>query len=134
MSKKVKQKGGIIRKKEGPKEKWYYDACTLDKSKKTYSEIVNSQSYRVSIVSHLSLGEAYANCREKGKEEFESFSSLINILEKYIKVVGNDASQGILDGIRQVFQELEITDSVHLATAIDNKCQVLRTNDRICGA
>lgn len=115
------------------REKWYYDACALDSGLETYSEIINKNHPIKPIVSHLSLGEAYGNChgRIKSKEASEAFIDLINRLKALNKlnIVGNDGINDIFDEIRNDIPHLSITDLMHLATAIKNKCNIFRTID-----
>jgi predicted nucleic acid-binding protein len=116
------------------RERWYYDACTLDK-KNVYFEIINKKRPKEAIISHLSLGEAYGNCHIKGKqprsEALSAFSGFIEELRLggHITIVGNDDIEDELDDIRDMFKDLSITDAIHLATAIKYKCGVFVTTD-----
>lgn len=111
-------------------ERWYYDACTLD-SKDTYSQIVNKKTPpRESIISHLSLGEAFAGSHRKGKEASGTFAELIEALRDYIKIVGNDGIESELSVVRQQIGRISLTDAAHLATALKCGCIILRTSDQ----
>lgn len=111
-------------------EVWYYDACALDSSKNTYAEIINKNNKHLSVVSHLSLGEAYGNSHLKSKEVVASFVGLIDKLSDYLTIVSNDGIDNIFHQIRDKFSRLSITDAMHVATAIANGCVILRTTDR----
>ncbi len=116
------------------KEKWYYDACTLDHDKITYAEIVNKNYPKDAFISHLALGEAYGNCCEKGKEAADAFIGLINKLKDHIHIIGNDGIDTIFKEVRDHFTRLSITDAMHLATAITHNCKIFRTIDPdFCG-
>jgi len=115
----------------GKKQKWYFDACVLDKNKDSIADIVNNAKHRQNCVSHLALGEAYGCCLSKGKgnEKAEAFVQLINSIKKYISVIGNNISKKILDDVKLKFPKLKLADAIHLATAIDAKCDMLCTSD-----
>lgn len=81
------------------------------------------------VISHLSFGEAYANAHLKGEKQAYAFVRLMCSLSKYITVVGNDGCGSVFEKIRKSFPRLSITDAVHLATAILNRCVVIRTID-----
>lgn len=123
----------MAKKKNDPSQKWYYDACALE-NEMILKEIMkmNRKYPRLHIISHLSLGEAYGSCCNKGKEAASSFLDLMEkLLDRYfenIKIVGNDCPKKIIDYIRKNFV-LSITDALHLATAVKNKCCILRTTD-----
>ncbi len=114
-------------------KKWYYDACSLDSNKDVYVEIESNikKHNTKAIISHLSLGEAFANCHRKGKEQLYAFIDLISNLKDsdLIKVVGNDHTIKELKDIFEVFDGLHAADALHLATAIYNNCEILRTTD-----
>jgi predicted nucleic acid-binding protein len=114
-----------------PKEKWYYDACTLDSRLSTYGEMINAphQSY----TSHLAIGEACGNFLNK-YDNFEFLETFIDLLKKLketgkLKIVNNDGVETILQQIRELVPRMSITDSIHAATAIREKCCILRTID-----
>lgn len=111
------------------KQRWYYDACVLDKEKNIFGNIVNKDHLRENIISHLALGEAYGNCLNKGEAQANAFIDLINSLKKYIRIVGNDAPKEILDKVKDKFKILRLADAVHLATAIEYECDVFKTSD-----
>lgn len=114
------------------KERWYYDACALDEGKNTYAEIINKNFPKTALISYLSLGEAYGNCYKKSKTKAEALLELIEKLRNYIEIVDNDGIEDIFEEIQDEFDtnRLSITDSIHLATAIFHKCDILRTADR----
>lgn len=116
-------------KDKATKQRWYYDACVLDKEKNIFGDIINKDHIKESIVSHLALGEAYGKCLSKGEVQADAFIKLINTLKKYIRVVGNDAPKEILDKVKNKFITLRLADAVHLATAINYKCSVFKTSD-----
>ena len=110
-------------------ECWYYDACALDRSKSSYGEMFNKNHPIKAVVSHLSFGEAYANAHLKGEKQADAFIRLMRSLSQYVTIVGNDGCESEFKKIRSFFPRLSITDSVHLATAILNRCVVIRTID-----
>ncbi len=112
------------------KEGWYYDACALDYGKAIYGEIINKRNPIRRVVSHLSLGEAYGNCRFKGPEQESAFLQLMRIAGKRMEIVGHDDGvETIFNSVREKFPRLSFTDAMHLATAIKNRCCVFRTAD-----
>ncbi len=114
-------------------EKWYYDACTLE-GEISYYKIINRKYPKEAIISHLSLGEAYGNCFSKGKDEASAFINLIEALRDYIKIVGNDSIDDILEKIKAQIPRLTMTDAIHLATALTNGCKIFVTTDSdFCG-
>jgi predicted nucleic acid-binding protein len=115
---------------ENGKQKWYYDACTLDKKTNIYHEIINRTEKR-SIISHLAIGEAYGSCRVKGADQASAFIELIRSLDAHIEVVGNDIKRRGVDiaTIKDAFPKLTLSDLVHLATAIDLGCSIMKTSD-----
>ena len=116
-------------KKSNNKQRWYYDACVLDHDKNIYSYIINKDDIRENIISHLALGEAYGNCCIKGLDQAEAFAELIRTLHKYIKIVGNEVKDNIFEKVRRQFPNLKIPDATHLATALENKCDILLSAD-----
>lgn len=119
---------------EDNRERWYYDACVLDKNKSAYAEMFNRTPTIQPIISHLSFGEAFANSYMKGQEKLDAFVSLITNLKTYIKVVQNDGSEKVLQEVRATFPALSITDAIHMATALENNCICIKTTDRdFCG-
>ena len=115
--------------------RWYYDACSLE-YKSCYGEILsNNRHHKIrAIASHLSLGEAYANCRIKGGEQANAFIELMTQLGNLLNIVENDGIDRIFAKIREGFPALSITDAIHLATAIAYKCEVMKTEDPdLCG-
>ncbi len=128
-----------MKKKKNKKiEKWYYDACTLDDNKGIYKEIFNKNPKEV-LLSHLAIGEAYGNCLGKGSEETNAFTSLmdkiVKVKEKYnIKIIGNDRTESELEKVKSIIGRVSITDAIHLATALKNKCRIFKTIDGdFCG-
>ena len=111
-------------------DRWYYDACVLDKSKSAYAEMFNRHYPIKAVISHLALGEAFANSHRRGNEVADAFMSLVRDLSPYIEIVGNDGCDAILHDVKREFQHLSITDALHVATAIKNNCVNLRTIDR----
>lgn len=109
--------------------RWYYDSCALEESVQIVGEIINKKNPKEVIISHLTLGEALGNSLKKGEEVQDSFIKLIKTIRSYIKVVGNDNVEKILDDAYHFFR-LSLTDAIHVATAIKHKCTVLRTSDR----
>lgn len=126
------------KKKNKKMERWYYDACALDDSKKIYKEILNKNPKEI-LLSHLAIGEAYGNCLGKGEEEANVFTSLmdkiIKVKEKYnIKIIGNDKTEFELEKVKSIIRRISITDAIHLATALKNKCRIFKTIDGdFCG-
>ena len=111
-------------------QRCYYDACTLDSSKKTFGEILNKKDGNNCIVSHLAIGEAYANSFTKQKEVPETFIKLLGQLKPFISIVNHDGIETVLDELlSQKEIRIEAADAVHVATAIKNRCEVLRTLD-----
>lgn len=112
-------------------ERWYYDACALDSKLGTYSQIVNKKNPpRETIISHLSLGEAFANSHRKGKEVSETFAELIENLRGFFRLEGNDGIESELTVIQGEVARISLTDAVHLATALKYDCNILRTTDK----
>lgn len=97
-----------------------------------YAEIFdNNKRYKIiSVTSHLSLGEAFGNCMKKSEEATDAFLDLIKSIQPNLEIIGNDEIDKIFSEIRMIFTRLSITDSIHLATAIRNKCENLRTVDK----
>ena len=116
----------LMRKERENKIRWYYDACTLDE--RFYQifvrDLTGKHCSRKGIISHLALGEAYGNVFEKGREETEAFLGLIENLRQYIEIVGNDVDDDLIRNIQGIVSSrVDITDVIHLATAIENDCQ-----------
>lgn len=115
------------------KFRFYYDACTLESTTKAYKEILNGEATTLTVISHLSIGEAYGNSIDKGDEAAQTYVELIEKLRKLksksVKIVGNDIDHGLFYDIQETFPALDHADALHLATAIKNKCDVLRTID-----
>ena len=121
------------KRSEENRERWYYDACTLDE-KNIYYEIVNKRPSKEAIISHLSLGEAYSNCHLKKKDPLGTINSLSQFIEElrlgnYIRIVGNDNLEKELDYVLEICSRLSTTDAIHLATAIREKCGVFVSID-----
>ena len=115
------------------KQRYYYDACTLDLTE-TYQEITNSKHCEA-VVSFLALGEAYGNTLlYKSEDQLDSFLKFISNLNKasLIFIVGNDDVDHIADEIKasKTGREMSTTDAIHFATAVREKCSVFRTSDR----
>jgi len=120
--------------KSNSSQKWYYDACALDNDKNTYKEVFNNNKRRSieSLAGNLSIGEAYGNSyRKKGKEAADSFINLIKALNKIgaFKIVDHCDIKNLFSEIIARFPRLEMTDAIHLSTAIRNGCCNLRTVD-----
>lgn len=110
--------------------RWYYDACALE-GEGTIYEIVNTRRYpKESVLSHLSLGEAYGNCFLGGKEKSEAFIELIEKLRRHITIIKNDGIDNQFEEVKAKIPALSITDAIHLATALKNDCSLIRTIDR----
>jgi hypothetical protein len=58
-----------------------------------------------------------------------AFMELMTALGPYFEVVENDICDGVIAEVRVEFPRLSITDAMHLATAIEAKCVVVRTSD-----
>jgi predicted nucleic acid-binding protein len=117
------------KRREGPK--WYCDACVLEKDI-IFKEITNNTPKKP-IISHLALGEAYGNCLKKGIRKANSFIEFINLLkkEKYLNTIGNDNIEKVFNEIMNNDEiRMSITDAMHLATAIKNKCCIFKTTDK----
>lgn len=122
------------RTEDSNKEHWYYDACMLDKGKSQYAELFNSPYPVQAIISHLTLGEAFANSYLKGSNQLDAFVELIKSLGKYITIVQYDGSTKTLNTVQESFPALSITDAMHMATALDNRCVCIKTIDPdFCG-
>lgn len=117
-------------KKKQKEEVWYYDACVLDLPK-TYADMINTKHPRKNIISHLALGEAYANLHiKKGEEAVNSFVSLIEKMRGFgCVLVENDGVEKQLKKVNEELERLSITDSIHLATAIKHNSNIFKTND-----
>lgn len=120
------------KKRPTPAERWYYDACALEAGI-IYDEIINNtRSKRKLTASFLSLGEAYGNCfrDDKAEDAPEKFIQLINELKKINKldIIPNARIEKAFRFVRATCR-LEVSDAMHLATAIRNNCNVFRTFD-----
>lgn len=119
--------------KKSTHPRWYYDACTLDKDRGIFAEIINQKRQKhpkICFFSHLALGEAYGNCFLKGKEQTEAFFELIESMRGFVCIVENDGVDRVFKEVREEFPRLGIMDAIHLATAIHLNCEILRTTDR----
>jgi predicted nucleic acid-binding protein len=113
------------------RQKYYYDACTLDLLE-TYREIINGKNSHDAVVSHLALGEAYGNTlSKKDSAKLAVFLDIIRELnsQSLIKIVGNDGIEEIVTDIQNVKERIDITDAVHFATAVREGCRVFKTSD-----
>lgn len=115
--------------------RWYYDACVLDANKRVYTEISKNLEEKniCAVTGHLGLGEAHTNVlHKKGREEATALIDLLHNLNEagHFFLVNHDDITEILQQIRTKFNNLSLSDAIHLATAIYNKCEVLRTKDR----
>jgi len=109
---------------------YYYDACALEEGREYYREFLDRQNPHICVVGFLSLGEAYGNAHRKGASALEAFTKLMGSIGDKIRVVGHQDIKSILEDTLQEFPALELTDAIHLATAIREKCSILRTADR----
>ncbi len=110
--------------------RYYYDACALEANKDIYKEFLDKNYPHESIVSFLSLGEAYGNCRLKSKEASNAFTQLIEDISDHISIENHDGIEAIFNKVREIFKELDMCDAIHLATAIKYKCCIFKTADR----
>ena len=85
------------------KERWYYDACVLDKSKSAYAEMFDRHHPINAVISHLALGEAFANSHRKGSHVAGELEALIRGLSEFIEIVGNDGCDDILREVQAQF-------------------------------
>ncbi len=118
-------------RKKGSYQKWYYDSCTIENTS-TYEKILKQKAFgNESIISHLGVGEAFANIfRKKGSEAVSDFVNLYSRMVKTgLKVVGNDDIDVILRNVSEMFPNLSVTDAIHLATSIKWKCNLFITSD-----
>jgi len=123
----LSKRNQIIR---GNSPKIYFDACALE-SRILYNDFYTNNKYNNSFfVSHLSVGEAFCNCKDS--EQRNAFISLFNNLEKDYKLqtIENDNCDKIFYNIKNYFDRFSLTDSLHLATAIHYKYDVFYTTDR----
>ena len=134
--KRIQKKMLEEKKRRDKMEAWYYDACVIEREF-FYSEITGkTKKYRRFITSNLAIGEAFANRCESSKKDNNptDFVVLINWLREANKLeIKSNAGitiRRLTKTILEDFPFLDIADSVHLATAIKNKCQVFRTTDR----
>ena len=116
------------------KTRWYYDANTLDEKKYTQiiKEITNSGNPKVAVISHLSLGEAYCNTFDKNGEKTEAIKNFLNVLKEkgHLEIVGNEVREETFDCVYAALHGIDITDILHVATAMENKCSNLNSDDR----
>ena len=107
----------------------YYDANMF--IRKCVGEIVNNNSSKgvASITGHLALGEAFGTARRKGQEELESLLGVIEHLGSYLRVVSHDGINDHLALVLEIFPRLAMSDAIHLATALSNDCEILRSSD-----
>lgn len=119
------------RKNKTSMPKWYYDACVLrSENRNIIDEIRGKSKTKEILISYLTLGEAYGSCCNDGKKFEEYFKELFEKIRRFIIIVNNDISKKLFDEIRDENKRIRIADAVHLATAIKNKCEGLRTEDR----
>ena len=110
--------------------------CDLNPSEKveletTLGEIINKKDGNNCILSHLALGEAYGNSFKKGEEVFDGFIKLIGQLKPFTNIVNHDGIESVLrDLLEEKEIRIEAADAIHVATAIKNRCEVLRTIDK----
>lgn len=113
-------------------EKWYLDACVLDRDKNIYGDILTRVPKQV-FISHLALGEAFGNCHKKGEDALKSFVELIGKLKTLssvrVMVVGHDNIDEELAEVKATFPVLKTSDAIHLATALKEGCYKFRTID-----
>lgn len=109
--------------------KWYYDANALD-VKEVFVEITKKHRANETLISFLALGEAYGNNFNKSDELAESFVELIGKLRDHIKIITNEGTNGILKELMETFPRLDAADALHLATAIHNNCEMIRSGDK----
>lgn len=110
----------------------YYDSCALEDDI-IQREIINSKNSFEMVTSHLALGEAIANIKfHKNDEAASLVARLLMTLskERKIKFLGHDDIGKVLEKVRETFPRLAISDSIHLATAIQNQCSIFVTADR----
>ena len=118
----------------GRKQKWYFDACVLDKKKGgVIEDIINNAKHRQNCVSHLAIGEAYGSCLCKGggnrEEKARAFIELIDAIKNCISIISNDINKAFFDEVKKSCPKLKVADAIHLATAIDAKCDIFCTSD-----
>ncbi|TRZ80564.1 PIN domain-containing protein [bacterium] len=128
MTKHKKRDGN--RKKKGVEGRWYYDACVLRAGRKTIDEIRGKSRRKKILISYLTLGEAYGSCCNEDKAVEEAFRELFREIRELITIVNNDIPYKLFEGIREECKRIGVADTVHLATAIKNNCENLRTADR----
>ncbi len=109
--------------------KWYYDACALD-VKEVFAEITKKHRANETLISFLALGEAYGNNFNKSDKLAEGFFELIGKLRNNIKIISNEKTNGILRELMEAFPMLDAADALHIATAIKNDCEMIRTADQ----
>lgn len=127
-------RGKQKKKKTTHTERWYYDACALETGI-IYDEIINNtRSSRKLTASFLSLGEAYGNCFREDKDE-SAPSKFVQLIEKLrnvgkLDIISNAQINKAFNFVKEVCDKLEVADAMHLATALQNKCNILRSFDR----
>ncbi|MFT4326546.1 MAG: PIN domain-containing protein [Candidatus Woesearchaeota archaeon] len=120
-------------KKTSPKNRQcYLDACALHESKSMLGQLYSKKSKEKiqPITSHLSLGEAIGNILYKKHADPKVF---VESIEKFIakgilKITGNDDVKKYMEAIN-LHIRLSETDTMHVATAIKNKCDIFITTD-----
>ncbi|NQU78623.1 PIN domain-containing protein [Candidatus Woesearchaeota archaeon] len=134
----------VVNVKKG--QRHYYDACTLDVNEDIYRKLLNAKNGKIQpVTSHLSIGEAVGNVCFKldkriksGKLDEDQARNDLNLFVTHLfncqsagllKVVGNDGVEKILEVVLSKFGGLDLTDCVHLATAMREDCNVLLTMD-----
>lgn len=113
----------------------YLDACVLD-LKEQARHFLNSQNSAKIVTSHLAIGEAVANTGiKKGVEASKILLEFLieNVNQGKLSFVQHDdklsAKDELLEEINEEFPRLSLTDSIHLATAVKNKCNKLISID-----
>lgn len=119
-----------IRKGKAIKPKWYYDACALRHGRGIVDEIRGKSIKKDILISYLTLGEAYGSCCNESEEFEEFFKDLFENIKKYITIVSNHVPDRLFNEIREECKTMKVADAMHIATAIENGCEILRTADR----
>lgn len=123
----------MSKKKNRNMTRRYYDACALDQ----YYEIINLEKDHSTEAwtSHLGIGEAIFNIIDKTDKDadkkipafVEYIVDLVRV--KRLKVIGHDNIGDWLSKISECLSILQLSDAVHLATALKNDCVAFRTTD-----
>ena len=111
------------------KPKWYFDACVLEDGRPALSVLLNTGGKEM-LTSFLAIGEALGNCHNKGQGKADAFHMLLKSLEGRITIRSNDLDfWEVLRAVHDTCPRLTIADALHLAFALNEKCERMFSDD-----